>query len=612
MSAPDPTAAMTHRVILDPLARRAQRRFLLVDWIAALGRLAWLPWLAPPLVLMLHRWVKAEAIGAAAVGLWLALACGLAWRGRRTAFGALAAWDAAAGRKDTFSSALVFSRDPGLASDPGRLLHLDRAAEAVDAATRRITLDLPLPRRRWMWLGPVAAIAVSLQPWWRPAIHPGDGPLTAEMLAAAQTEAARLARPDATDLAARTELTDPERRALEELARKQEELAKSLKNAAGSSPRELLDTLEQQARAAEDLARQLETDTNAWASGKMLAALRQHPDTADLAEAVLSKKPSRAAEEAAALSETLQNPALTSEVTERLKSTLDRALAQTDAGDRAKRVDQAVAAADEDLKADQPAAAGAEFAALADAFNRQNQRDKARQELEDLAEKLRGAGSSIMGHQGGDMKKMAGHEGESGPSSMPSMQPLGQAGDPSEASTPLPVPGLDHPAEPRTGQPSPRRGTPVPGTGPPPKNARPLAVIPGTNPQEATPLALATPIPGGTPGRGAVPGTGGQGPPGLGGSRPGRGATASGTSPTDLSAAAAQGEVAVSPGGEGESFTQAIQGQPRNEAATRAAKRTAAAFLKEQEKALDTENLPPARREQVRRYFESIRTHFGE
>jgi len=616
MSQAAPPAVRARRAALDALARRVQRRLFMADGLTALRRLAWMPWLALPLVVLLHRWVPAEAVAAAVIALWLGLGLVRAWRSRHSAYGALAAWDDAAGRHDVFSSALVFAGDPSVESDPGRLLHLDQTAGLVDAAAAGLARDLPHPRLRWTWLGPLAAVVVSLLPWWRPVVAPGDQPLTADMIAAAAAEAATLAPPDGQPLAHLQELSDAERRALEELARQQQELAESLKNAAGKSPRELLDELEKQARAAEALAAQLGADANAWASEKLLAELRQHPDTADLAEAVRSKKPAAAEQESRRLADTLKNPALTSEVADRVQTTLDRALSRSDAAERHKLVDQAVAAADQDLQADQPAAAAEDFAALADTFARQAQRDQAREELEKLAARLREAGSSIMGQQGEGMKKLAGSQGDASASPMPSLQPLGQSGDPSDASSPLPPPGLDQAADPRTGQPAARRGTPVPGTGPPPKNAKPLAVIPGTAPKDAKPLALATPIPGSRPGQGVVPGAGagaaGPGPPGVGGPRPGRGATESGNKPTELAAAAAQGEVAASPGTDGDSFTQSIDGQPRDEAAARTAQQTAASFLKEQEQALETENLPPARREHVRRYFESLRKKFGE
>jgi chemotaxis protein histidine kinase CheA len=614
MSSLAPPTVMAHRARLAALAARVQRRLFARNAAAALARCAWVPWLALPLVAGLHPWVRAEWLALAAVALWLVLAALSAWRSRHSAYGALAAWDHAAGRRDALSSALVFAHDHSVANHPGRLLHLDRSAEIIESAATRLRHDLPLPRLRWSWLGPLAAIAFSLLPWWKPVVAPGDLPLTAAQRAAAAAEAEKLA-PDATEaLEKMHELSEAERRALEELARTREELAANLKNTEGKSPRDLLDDLEQQARAAEELAQQLGADTNAWASEKLLAELRQHPDTADLAEAVIGKKPARAAEESRTLAESLKNPQLTAEVADRLQNTFSRALAKADPEERDKLVDQAVATAERDLETSQPAAAGEAFEKLADTFARQDQRDKARQELEKMAERLRQAGNSIMGQNGEGLKKLAGQSGPASTSPMPSLQPLGQAGDPTANQSDLPLPGAPQPIDPQSGRPAPRRGTPIPGTGPPPKNAKPLAVIPGTSPKNAQPLALAAPIPGTSPGKGAapVPGAGGQGPPATGGTLPGRGATESGNKPTELNPAAAQGEVAATAGADGESFTQSIDGQPREEAIARTARQSAAAFLKEQEQALDLENLPPARREQIRRYFESVRKRVGE
>lgn len=614
MSESAPASVLARRAELEALAASARQWLFMIDTVAAARRFAWIPWLALPLIALGHRWIQAEWISLALINVWMVAALLRAWRSRLTPYGALAAWDAAGGRHDALSSAHVFAHDPTATRDPGRLLHLDRTSDTLPQAARQLATDLPLPRLRWTWLAPVAAIAFSLLPLWHPVVAPGDQPLTADQLAAAAAEAARLAQPPESPLTNLPDLTDQERRALEELDRTQRELAEALKQADGKSPRDVLDDLEKQARAAEALAKQLGADANAWASEKLLAQLRQHPDTADLADAVIAKQPARAAEESRNLASTLKDPQITSEVAERLARTLDRALTDAQTIESEKPVDAAVEAADQDLEQNESAAAGEEFEKLAATFDRQAQRDQAREQLEKMADRLREAGSSIMGKQGEGLKKLAGQSGPPAASPMPSLQPLSSLGEPSDASSDLPIPGLDPMNDVKPGDPSQRRGTPIPGTGPPPKNAKPLAVIPGTAPKDAKPLAIAAPIPGSGKGRAAipVPGAGGQGPPATGGTLPGRGATESGNKPTDLQAAAAQGEVAVNPGSEGESFTQSIDGQPRQEAVARAARQSAAAFLKEQEQALDTENLPPSRREQIRRYFESLRKKVGE
>ena len=77
-----------------------------------------------------------------------------------------------------------------------------------------------------------------------------------------------------------------------------------------------------------------------------------------------------------------------------------------------------------------------------------------------------------------------------------------------------------------------------------------------------------------------------------------------------MAPAAAQGEVVAAVNDDGDSFVQEIEGQPRSESAQRSAKQTVVQFLKTQEEAFDEKNLPPARREQVRRYFEALRIRF--
>lgn len=615
MSTAPPPSILESQVVLTTLAERARRRLMVREMLRILARTAWMPWLAAPLVAVLHPWIRAEALTAATLVTWVAVACTGAWRRRHSPYGALAAWDTLADRHDALSSAFVFASEPATTDDPGRQLHLGRAEKLAAQAATKLAGDMPLPRLRWTWLGPAVAIAVCLMPWWRPVIAAGDRPLTDDQIAAAAAAADRLRPPDTEALASKPELTDAERRALEELARAQEEVAKALRNAEGKSPREVLDELEKQAQAAEALAKQLGSDANAWASDSLIKELRQHPDTTDLAEAVIDKQPARAAEESRELADRLKSPELTSEVSERLKATFTRALEKANPDERNKPVDRTVAGAEQDMKADQPRAAGEKFEQLADSFARQAERDKAREALDAMAERLREAGNTIMGQQGEGLKKLAGQSGQPNSSPMPSLQPLGAAGDPSAGSEPFQLPTPGQPPEARPGDPSQRRGTPIPGTGPPPKDAKPLAAIPGTNPKDGKPLALAPPIPGTLGGKAAIPVPGLSGQPGsqpAAGLQAGRGATENGNKPTELPPAAAQGEVAVAPGTEGESFTQSIQGQPREEAVARAARQSASQFLKEQEQALDLENLPPARREHIRRYFESLRKKIGE
>jgi hypothetical protein len=68
--------------------------------------------------------------------------------------------------------------------------------------------------------------------------------------------------------------------------------------------------------------------------------------------------------------------------------------------------------------------------------------------------------------------------------------------------------------------------------------------------------------------------------------------------------------VNAQPNNEGQSSVRAIEGGVRKEAATRSASQIAAEAIAAEEEALDDSALPPARREQVRRYFNELRKRF--
>jgi hypothetical protein len=61
---------------------------------------------------------------------------------------------------------------------------------------------------------------------------------------------------------------------------------------------------------------------------------------------------------------------------------------------------------------------------------------------------------------------------------------------------------------------------------------------------------------------------------------------------------------------EGQSSVRAIEGGVRKEAASRSANQIATEAISAEEEALDESALPPARREQVRRYFTELRKRF--
>ena len=287
------------------------------------------------------------------------LAWGSGWHGGAgpLRYAALAAWDAAGHRNDAVSSAFIFAGEPAIHDDPGRLLHLERTEELARFAAARLESDLPLPRVRWTWLGAVVVVGFAFTPWLKPLISAGDLPLTAAMIEAARAEAGEIAKagdqkPDQRGL------TDEERKRLEELQKQMQDLAARLQNAEGRTPREVLDELEKQARAAEALAHELGADRNAWASEEILREMRRHPDTANLADAVANKNAGHASVESKELATRLGDPDLTTETAERVKAALDRTMQKAQDEDKKKMVGQHVGEAERKMEEDQPVGAG--------------------------------------------------------------------------------------------------------------------------------------------------------------------------------------------------------------------------------------------------------------
>ena len=85
-----------------------------------------------------------------------------------------------------------------------------------------------------------------------------------------------------------------------------------------------------------------------------------------------------------------------------------------------------------------------------------------------------------------------------------------------------------------------------------------------------------------------------------------------GNTPTQKLTANKQGNVKVNPSGEGSSQVREFDATPRAEATERNARQLAVDFIKVEEEALADEPLPVSRREQVRRYFNSLRQQLSE
>ena len=132
---------------------------------------------------------------------------------------------------------------------------------------------------------------LRLLPWWRPVVTPGDRPLNDDQRAAAAAQGAQLDPLARALLEQRNALTSEEQRALEAWTRAQEELQASLEAAGDTSPRDLLDALENQARAAEALAQQLSTDSASEASRKVRQPKRSPSRSPGRANATWPAKP---------------------------------------------------------------------------------------------------------------------------------------------------------------------------------------------------------------------------------------------------------------------------------------------------------------------------------
>jgi hypothetical protein len=105
-----------------------------------------------------------------------------------------------------------------------------------------------------------------------------------------------------------------------------------------------------------------------------------------------------------------------------------------------------------------------------------------------------------------------------------------------------------------------------------------------------------------------MPGSGGQSGTGQsGGLAAGTGSAPLGNTPTNLLDATRRGVVQAQVGQDGASQVRSVEPKQHQEEAQREARKTAVEFIKVQEEALADEPLPAARREHVRRYFNSLR-----
>jgi hypothetical protein len=560
------------------------------------------------------------------VGIWVVVTLLWAWWRRPEVYAAFAYWDNKAGRSDAFANAwwLEQQRDPGV----GGRLHVLKQQRLLESALTSLNKEIVLPDLRWLVMPLLVLVGLYFVPpvgGWK-VVEPG---LSADAKKLAGEEGRRLEERK-LDKEKLEGLTEVEKQELQKLQQKVDETAQSLQKDGSQSAREVLSELEKRARDAERLAEKMRAGDAAWASESMVMEMRRHADTAELGDAVAARSADNTARHADVLADRLKDGNLAADTSRRFVETFKEIGDAAKPEDKDRTVGQHVIAADRNLTQSLPQEAGAEMRALADKMRTLAQREKTRQQLENLAQQLRDSGSSIAGQgQQGGMQELAGktdnaqagQQGSLGQS--PSMQSMPNA----PMMSPMQMPGMNAPNAPgQQGQgPQGQQGqgpqgqqaqmlTPVPGDSPQGKSMQ-VMPDPGGKPKEGKPMLIA-PVPG------APPPSPGQQPnavaiigvmPGMsqGGLDAGHGKADLGKQPpTGRSGPGQAGLVDAQRNAEGTSSVRTVEGQVRQEDASRGSEATVLEAISAEESALDDAALPVARREQVRRYFNELRRRF--
>ncbi len=552
---------------------------------------------------------------------WLTGAMALTWLRRPSMYSVFALWDQAAGRHEAFASAWWFQQQESLS--PQAQAHLTAQLAQLPHALQQLPQQLPLCFHKKIATPTVVLLLGTLI--FQVAEPQVDALIVDETMAeVAQAEAEKLNR-SSWQKKQLSGLNETEQKDLKELQKSLQKAAETLENAVGKNARGVIAELEQRAREAEKLARRLAADLDAWASETLIRSMRSHADTADLGDAVAARRAEESANAAEKIAHKLSAPQLSQDATERWNQTLSDQKKSADAADHRRLVGQHVLEAASKMAKRQVGQAGAEFQKLADAMREQARREEASQQLEKLAQQLRDSGSSLTGqNQAGEMQKMAAAGQSSTLGQTPQGQspqvPQNQAQSSSGASSSMAQP-------PQTMQPpglgqlsqQDRQQTPIPGTGPSQK----MQFQPGRageKPAPGQPMLFA-PIPGQDPAK--KPDAFFLGPPGPpnqqgqtttlslpGGKDPGVGQAELKAAPTEASATGQQAVVAARQNQEGASSSRSVEGGARPESASRQASAVALEALAAEEAALEEAPLPPARRDQVRRYFTELRRRF--
>lgn len=606
------------------VAQRVARWLALRRWLAWLGQTLWSAVAAQAVLSILTVWTDQKVYAVMLWSLllvWLILPLAFAWWRQPGHYDNLALWDQAAGRREAFANAWWFEQQTSLTV--AETDHVSTQRLLLGEALTRLARDLPLQPHRWLSL-PLILALLSL--FLGHVLHPiaEIATVDADMEVIAKKEAERLAQA-AWPQKKLEGLNTEEQEELVKLTQSLKQTAEDLNQAGGKDAREVMASLEQRARDAEKLANRLHSEKDIWASDKLIQSLRQYADTADLGDAVAAKNANQSAIEAEALAQQLKSPQLSAEARERLSATLKENQQQAEKEDRERPVGQHVLSAGDRLQKSESVEAGAEFQKLADKLRELARREKSKEELEKLAQQLRDAGSNINSqNQSGGMQQMAeaGQQGQNGkapPSAqkVDQMQPnAGQSGQLGQSQ-----PSLQPPGQAQNGPPQQMlQQNPNPGA----QAGQPMAlsqVPPGGQQGKEGQPRLFAPIPGqkagdkpdafmiGPPGQnqGQAPGMALSMP---GGKVPGAGVADLNAEATEKLSTKNQVVVNTQQHNEGQSSVRAIEGGVRKEAASRSASQIATEALAAEEEALDDSALPPARREQVRRYFNELRKRF--
>jgi biotin operon repressor len=548
-----------------------------------------------------------------AIALWLALCLALAWWRKPEPYGALAFWDQRTLRADAFANAWWFERQAQ--PNAGQQLHLRFQSRALPTALNSLRKDIPLPDIRWWLIVPLLALVFFFVPGGA-GYGLFDPVLTTEGKKLAAEEGKRLSEKK-LDADKMKSLTEEEKKEIEKLQQKVQETAKALEQKDTKTAREVLSELERRAHDAEQLAEKLGTGESAWASEQMVAELRKHADTAELGDAVANKSTESTAKEAQKISDHLKDPQLTSETRDRMTETLKDVEKQAQPGDEQRVVGSHVINSSKDMTQKLTKDASKEFQDLADKMRALAQRDKAREELEKLAQQLRDSGANIAGQGTQGMQQLAGNQGQQSGNSQNSMQQMQSMPNAPQMQS-MQIPGLSNmqPGQGQQGQgqqgmaQNMQMMTPVPGSG---QQQGSKMLVPGkgngnNGGKNGQPFLIA-PIPGMQPGQ-QSPAMMLGGVASAGGLKAGNGTTALGNNPTEKTKPTQSGVVNAASNAEGESSVRSVEGAAHTENAARNAQATALQSIAAEENALDESALPTARREQVRRYFTELRKRF--